>query len=909
MELQLNYQATAKLPLSAAYLAGSPTDWYAEISLWKVDVTKLQCFKVPASISNNACKGILVIFSQSERPNLTLVKYPYAKISEGFFIPLHAQLFPTPLADELNSLKLWHVQLFHPNIGLVGFEQKDVCTLIDFFHIGKAKESNWIAHLPEASALPRLFSISLESTMQGDAMDNLKDLIDAQPLNEIPKADHPQKDWLAKLSKLTRPFVTLGMWILFLIIFILGIIGKIISFIIPKSNVGFNSRSTPSFLQKMEKWINQQLQNLEKQRDSELNRLVNLFDKDKDLALKYAIPLNSPYLSRGTAPKSGKLRLNPFNFNFKSFGGDGAVDAWDLGNYEWVLKRKYEEAATQAIEHGDYKKAAYIYAHLLGDLSRAAHTLKEGKFYREAASMYKDHVKNLTLAANCLESGGLLSDAIPLYIELENYEKAGDLYVQLDQPTQANKYYEETIAKSLVNKDYLNASRLAAIKLEDLERGQQTLLDGWKDSNQAELCLQRYIEGEAQQQHELSKTVGRLFKSHVTKTRQVSFLSVVANIVDYRSDPQLEAAALQICYEVANAQSAVGNFSALKMLARFMPNDQLILRDVHHYAIKNHRTVKQISTANTYQLNGTTNWIDFCSYHDQLIGIGSNNGDFQLLRMNWDGLIDYTYLGKINDHYSVSLVGDMGISNQILLAGKEMPNHQIKRVADRNFERELFINQLNWWNEKFLHAAVNQNPDLLTIIVQHDNELRLNTYTLHNKLMSSAVCTLNASTLNAYDLMLRPSKMYWRKDHFYFTGASSLIRCTDNGILEVLPFENEVIDFSITGNHTALKIAILIPEGCSIIAPTLSGMELGIPMFATNFNAHLVQLLPDNYLVLASNEKIRIYELLKSSANLIAELTTNYPILKIFPVAKRHHFALLNSNNQISVHKVPQLEL
>ena len=97
------------------------------------------------------------------------------------------------------------------------------------------------------------------------------------------------------------------------------------------------------------------------------------------------------------------------------------------------------ELAGREMRLGRYRRAAYIYAHLLGDFTNAAAALVAGKHWREAAVLYRDKLKRPEMAAKCLEQGGLWAEAIEFYEQLGDFEKVGDLYAQLEQPEEAEK--------------------------------------------------------------------------------------------------------------------------------------------------------------------------------------------------------------------------------------------------------------------------------------------------------------------------------------------------------------------------------------------------------------------------------------------------------------------------------------
>ena len=176
----------------------------------------------------------------------------------------------------------------------------------------------------------------------------------------------------------------------------------------PKPRPARPGSGRPGLFQRLESWLGGRIDNLEQKRQNEIERLLKLFGENLEEALKYAIPLGGPYQDRGAAPPSARLGARATDFNLRGLGGGGRADVWNLDAYRDNLGLQYRQAATREIEAGRFKKAAYIYAHLLADFHSAALTLEQGGFYREAAALYQDHLNNRLAAAKCLENGGLL---------------------------------------------------------------------------------------------------------------------------------------------------------------------------------------------------------------------------------------------------------------------------------------------------------------------------------------------------------------------------------------------------------------------------------------------------------------------------------------------------------------------
>ena len=131
MELKLSYTEGNKQIIAGAFVPGvSAADWFQELNRWQTDISEMRCFAMPQNINNTECIGLFVIFGK-QQPPIDKLRYPYSPAGNKLFIPFNAELKPVVSTDELDALLLWDIQVFHPVIGLVGFEDKDgeVCAI------------------------------------------------------------------------------------------------------------------------------------------------------------------------------------------------------------------------------------------------------------------------------------------------------------------------------------------------------------------------------------------------------------------------------------------------------------------------------------------------------------------------------------------------------------------------------------------------------------------------------------------------------------------------------------------------------------------------------------------------------------------------------------------------------------
>jgi len=903
MQLQLKYRGNTGHAIYGAFVQGQkPLDWLLEINSWKVNLQNITCYLVPESISVNQSAGLFVVFSPQKQPLPNTLRNPYTRMADKLYLPVNAVLYPTIEADELNILLLWDVQFFHPVIGLVGFEKKDEIKLESFIHLPAPAASDWSFAHPGVASPPVFQQIALEAEDElKDIIDQMKEDVGSKLLQEIPLVNADDSAFIRRTKVVMNIFAKIGLYFLLLFALIGKLLFGFLSVIFPAERN--NQRQSEGLFQKMEGWINQKLQDIEKQRDTELKRLLNLFDKDTDEALQYAIPLASPYLNRGTAPQSGKLTRRSLQFNLGNLGGGGRVDGWNLGAYNYELQKRYAKAANDAVTSGNFKRAAYIYAHLLGNFFLAANALQQGKFYREAAELYKDHIKNERMAAECLEKGGLLSEAIPLYIEMGQLEKVGDLYKQLGQAGKAEPYYMQTVREFKVAKEYQKAARVMLDKLKNKDQALSLLMAGWKDNNQPEACLTLYLELHYNPGNSnLVQEVSNLFGTHVARRKSTSFLKVLADINRRFPDEQLEETSRNIAYQIIHQQISAGDSNGLKLINSFVPGDRLLHADANRF-IQNRIKFPPIHSTATYlDLRKDTQWFSMVTYHDQLLGIGIKNSEFHFVRANWEGKTDYEYLYKGKP--PLSLLVEPAFSDMALLIGSNIPVAIGRPLqAYSFFERELFLRNIDWLPDGILGCCLNADNGI-TALHFDIHGMMLSHFSLAGDLIITHHLQFDDERINPGQVHFDPTGMIWRKEHFYIAMGELMLRISKQGEIEFIEAGGYIMKFAISNPNAALKIALLTDNGCLMIAPLHKEMKVSSEIFAQDIDGRDIKLMTDNRLVLAGETRAVIYDLYGKVPTLKALIETENPIIQILAIPKRHHCAFLESDNRVSVYQI-----
>lgn len=491
----------------------SPAVWFHELSVLKLKPVDVRLYPLPGMIANTIW-GCLVEFDTTEYKLQDAGKNDFAYCAHGvLFIPALTSVFPQVHASELSTLLRGKKHLIHPETGLV--ELPEPVNPVDLLaspvespfalavpaapeFIPKQAKSFMVKPLPPEEAIKEMIAETFPDS------EKLKD----EPLSGKEKA----KLWMYRklFSKEKDPKT-----------------GK--SEIKPKPLLGFLDKIRTMFGgDKDGKWtenMEQDYDELEKRNQEAMDRLIDMLKNNPEEALKYAIPIDENGSTRGG--NLGTFELTQRWNNYSLYGNSGRGGSGSIiSNRTNDLAAEYNRIAQDLVNKKEYKKAAFIYHKLLKNHYMAAETLEKGEMYPEAAALFLEYVKNKERAAMCYEKGRMTMNAIDLYKELNKHEKVGDLYIDLNKRKDADVYYEKTVDEYKVKNQYVKASLIYREKMLRPQAGQQMLIEGWRENQDAVNCMGLYfsnVENDDQRRHEYEQ-----FYSHeVDENNRVRFLYVV----------------------------------------------------------------------------------------------------------------------------------------------------------------------------------------------------------------------------------------------------------------------------------------------------------------------------------------------------------------------------------------------
>lgn len=895
MTLKLIWSETTHHPVHAAFIeGGSPEHWLAEINRWGIPFRELACYVLPESLRSVQAAGLLVVFKRHETAQGLELKAPYTKVAERLYIPIHTAVFPEIGADEWGRLLSWDVQVLHPSIGLAGFHDTDRLDPAVLFADAPVTGTDWSLAHPGLPARPRLEYIEVRRPSPQDIVNSIREDMDTRPLRDIPKEEDDEPTPLQKALDDAKRGVIKGT---------LNALDKL-NDVLPESPNGSGS----GWLNKFQDWLIKNLEELERRRNNELQRLVNLFDKNIDEALKYAIPLDDTYAPRGTAPPTWKLGPRSTSFDLSRIGGGGAADTWDAGAYYNDLRTQYNRAAEMAIQKGDFRKAAYIYAHLLSNFHLAANVLRQGGHYREAAVLYKDHLKNLPAAAECLEQGGYYQEAAEVCETLYRFEKAGDLYLQIGQVEKAAVCFEKSLKSALNNADHLEGARIVHDKLQQPERAKEILLQGWHGNKQAEPCLKKYFEWTLEQEPEKTRQrLQEIFEQQMPPARQALLLNVLLHLNELPVSSDTRDTSRFIAYEIVGKAAERGDLSQLKTLPKFLPADRLLAGDTSRFVHHKKKATILHQTAARIQLDNNIQWLNAVTHRNQFLAAGIKNGHLHLARGNWYGHVEYySWEEPVYDNPRPAFIQNEHESPYVFIRCSSRPALGQKVLPKgKYFDSELIIGAAAWLQTTDLGLCINRNNELIALVDTNGN-LELHYYSNSGELQRTVTCTaLTEGELPVHTGGNYPGLML-RGSMFYSYIENCVIRINDRGQTEVHNTRWRIRQLCAPDASQAFQMVALTDNGCALIRPNFEPDISDTDFFVRNFTPVTGAFLTGGRLVVASYDEVKLFHIDNSGASFIKSLETGTDAQRvaILPTTNRDRCAVLDAKGEIRVYEV-----
>jgi hypothetical protein len=494
-------------------------------------------------------------------------------------------------------------------------------------------------------------------------------------------------------------------------------------------------------------------------RQEQIDRLLKLLQRDPEAGLRYALPLAGP-AHRGVAPPSNQLARRNVDFDLGRLGGGQPADPWQVSPQQFEdLRRHYRDLANREIRLGRHRRAAYIFAHLLDDLSAAAGALASGEHWREAAALYRDRLNRPQVAAECLEKGGLWTEAIEAYQVLKDFAKVGDLYQRIDRPEEAAAAFRQAVQKCLAARDYIGASRLLENKLHAPDEAVEQLAAGWPSSSQAALCLQEMfrILGAQGRHDETARRIEQIEAAALPAQSVPKAVKTLADLAGVYPDPAIRTLAADRA-RVAAGQSLAQvppevSQEILRDIARLAPQDRLLDRDCDRFSSARRsrrpsvaasiRRVEAMTLVCRFELPERADWTTALSTDDACYFAGYDEKLCKVGRWLWKQAVQDAEV--VSWPISPGLVGasillcppPSGAADILahVVGGADVPQRILFRPADEQPPAERIVPHRAFTPQT---VGIARSPDgLLWLVQRRAAGLVLSTYTADSMLMGS----------------------------------------------------------------------------------------------------------------------------------------------------------------------------
>jgi tetratricopeptide (TPR) repeat protein len=834
--------AAAREPAAAWFVPGehAPT-WLAELCAWGVPLDEVRLIAVPRSPRNRTPCGVLAVVPQRLAPGVkpSALAEPYLMIGDRLYLPLHAELHPPLSEDERRAWLVLEVNVFHPTVGLVGCARNETLRVSDLIAAPTPGAVEWGYAVPGVAVEARLRSVKAVSLPPIERfIRESKDGIGDEDPRDLPKL--PSESPLRNLAN-RGAAGALGA-----LAWLSGKLGGA-----PGAGADTGAAGTgapPGWMQSLHDWSSKHLAALrpaiEEARNREMARLMRMLESNPDEGLRYAPPLAGQG-GRGVAPPGFRLlRRGMLDFNLGSLFSSAPADAWDARwDVHQKLMARYRELATRELQLGRHRRAAYIFAQLLGDLHAAAGALRKGRFHREAAALYRDKLKDCGSAAACLEEGGLLTEAIELYESMREFEKVGDLRRKLGDDEGAELAYREAVRAILAAGDVLRAARLLESKLSAHDEAIELLEPAWPHSAQAGPCLEELFAllGRSARHERAARRANELREqppdSALLSRPLADVLAKVATSYPSFDVRRIAADATRVVAgaRLPSAESLEAR-ALVNAVVRVSVEDRLLARDADRYIDRVLAKPKppkpqpaRIPTGpqpklatpvvkRVLHLGVPATWRAALSVGSTFYALGTNDDEFVCVRGSWDGTMQqarWRQSGAAETTYRLHHGGGLGAIIVPAGGSTQRPPHKVL-PAHRYFAREELVGTPAFFPPgPLFDASVDEDGTTWVLhAVDESPHLVISSYSRAGGLTASQYFPMpvpDSRTAGHTHLVVRNGHMC------VIIGAQAWVGAHGKWHEMTLPRPVEAV--SASAPHTRMRVALAFDEGARMLWP------------------------------------------------------------------------------------------
>jgi hypothetical protein len=935
-ELELRYSPASLRPARAWFLPGAgPAEWLRELTTWGVSLEEMRV--IPLSQG-----GALAIPGKgaAEVSPHTVAALPYGVLGSRLYVPAEAVIEPPLSEAELRELLEEDlVYVWHPAQGLVRFSFEQALLISELLALPPLGNRIWDAAEPGIAENHRLISIAPASPITlEDVMEAGRDDIGKIPLagGKLPPVPgEPQGGAIGRaLKSAGLGALSGGAGLIAKAAKLLRGIGGV------EGNAPQSAASGRNWLQRLADWATAQQQalneDIDQLRNNQIERLLNLLKTSPDDGLAFALPLTGGADHRGLAAPSNYLPQRDVNFNLRHIGNGGPADFWNLPyNYQLALQQKYRELANREVSLGRHRRAAYILAELLGDLSAAAATLRDGGHYREAAVLFEKKLNQPLAAAQCLQRGGLLAEAIVIYERLEAWETIAEIHGELQQHEQAAAAWHRAVAKLLAGGDRLGAAKLLEEKLHLPEAAYEILWASWPTLTQARNCLDASFNLLARRgEHKRAEQQIRQLRGRIHVNSQLGDVTqCLAKLAMGYPEEQVRFVAADVTRRIAADTLPKCDESLsqvlLRSLSELVPGDKLLSRDCFRYRGQHAQKYRKIGSGISPVQNGrgprlvTTihlpdaDWKAAVSIGSEYYALGVAAGKIVLIRGSWDGSIQH----PVGDPWPISpqqadgkflLAADpRGVSPLLVHIVPELPKRQLVFPIGESFPERLIAGTHPYAGPNTFGLGYSLGGGTTIANYAHFSNNPLDgfifKYGPSGLLEGNQSLDISAVELESFlseDFSTAPdwTRIYFERSGWHYGAMDRLVTIVGpkEGTV-ALPCKVKAI----TGSppHTKPRIVFACEQGGAVLFG--ESAESTQTVFAQDLLAPVVGLNRGGYLIAATSHRVQVYRTSSESLPYVGESSCRgVEPIAILAHEQLNRFAVLAADGRMSCYDV-----
>lgn len=918
------------LALKSAPVAGAAAAWFIpgtdaaawieELAEWGLPMGALRLYLTPVR-GSKATGGVLVLPPAGHVPRATARAQGYRFVGDRLLIPTGSELDPPVHPPELVRKLAGPLYWLHPTIGLVMFREDEVLGVRELLEFDPGTPRAWNRAQSGITRPPRLLSVEPDHEPSVEAvLEEAREDIGSEMPGELPPDPEEEPPPQSGMQQAKKKALEAIDWL---------------------TGQAPQTSKEPTWVDRVQDWARKKLAGLDpslrQERNRELDKLLKMLERDPDRGLKYAIPLKGQ-ASRGIAEPSARLGPHTTDFDLSRLGGGGAADSWDA---PWEIKQKlmeaYRRAALHALQIGRHRRAAYIYAELLGDFDSAANALRAGRHFREAAVLYREKLRKPQDAARCLEEGGLIAEAIPLYEQLGNYMKAGELYEQLERPEDATAAYRKAAEALIASGDTLRAAQVIETRVKAPDEALDLLDRGWPGGSQGALCLRESFGLLARlgRHDAAARRAERLRVEPVPEGKLVVLVSTLAQVSRTYPDARVRASTADLTRVLAGQALDLANeadASALALaVAELVPTDPYLSRDAHRFVERRRKRAagpalrpasrtpemtrrEQLLSPGQYTWKGAV----ACGEHFYALGLHRSMKP-TLVRGTWDGRSQHvTWSEGVAAIPKLVLEPPQGTvaSALIWLPGGAVLGPRVLASNDR-LPLAVEAGTPSWLPEESIGLTREDNDTAWVLRREGNTELMLAGYSPKGTLLGTVALESGPQTARVNLLGKQqgarpapavPVPMAARGGHVFVALGNRLLHVFNQARCRPTELLMDARDLVLSPPFAPAGLAVVATysTGASVFWPGPDG-DLAAPQhIADGRPTPLACFTRSGHMILLSREEGLVLEGPPGRMLVIATFpVAGDPPVALMPADKKNEFAVLSSDGSLRVFKIP----